>query len=92
VVASATQAAPPPKSYSLLAPLALARTLTWPTLGTLAILLIVWLVYLITHLTVWRHRLKRWQNPTYRGVAAVQTGGVALLILYLATAGFGHVG
>jgi uncharacterized protein YkwD len=87
-----TQAAPPPKSYSLFAPLALTSTLSWQTLLTIVLLLVLFGVYLLTHLTVWRKGLKRWQSSHYRLFAATQVSGLAIIILTLATSGLGHVG
>jgi len=87
-----TEATPSPKSYSLFAPLAINRTLNGATLTTIILLGVLLMVYLFTHMTVWRKGLKRWRHHHYRGLAAVQVGGLSLIILYLITSGFGQVG
>jgi hypothetical protein len=87
-----TEATPAPKSYSLFAPLSVTRTLNGATLTTVVLLLLLLVVYLITHITVWRKGLRRWQHRHYRGLAALQVGGLAMAVLYLVTTGFGQVG
>lgn len=92
VVASFTESAPAPRGYSLFQPLALTRTLTWPSLVTLGLLLLLLVVYLYTHMTVWRKGLKRWQSSHYRGLAVLQVGGVTAAMLMLIASSFGRVG
>lgn len=87
-----TQASPEPKQYSLFAPLSLTDTLPPAMLVTLALLALLLLVYLLTHFTVWRKGLSRWRTPRYKLYAAMQIGGLILVILYLATIGYGQVG
>lgn len=90
-VASPTQGAPPPQSYSLFKPLSLLRTLGWGTLATIALLVLLLLVYALTHLTVWRKGLRRWRSLHYRLYAAAELTGLAVAILLLAVSGFGKV-
>ncbi len=91
-VGEVIHATPAPKRYTLFAPLSLTRTLDPGTLVTLVLLAVLLVVYLVTHLTVWRKGLKRWRAMHYRRLAALQVGGLTMLILYLATTGFGQVG
>jgi predicted tellurium resistance membrane protein TerC len=70
----------------------LVRTLNWNTLLTLGLLLILLLVYVATHITVWRKHHKRWRQPRYRLYAAGQVAGLTIAIITLATSGFGKVG
>lgn len=92
LVGSSNLGAPPPQQYSLFKPLSLIRTLNWGTLVTLFLLFVLFLVYIFTHLTVWRKGLKRWQSAHYRLFAAAQVSGLAIAILLLAISGFGQVG
>jgi hypothetical protein len=91
-VSGAISPAPPAQSYSLFKPLSLVRTLNWNTLLTLGLLLILLLVYVATHITVWRKHHKRWRQPRYRLYAAGQVAGLTIAIITLATSGFGKVG
>jgi hypothetical protein len=91
VIAAATPNAPPPQSYSLFRPLSLVRTLNWGTLVTIALLLLLFFIYLFTHLTVWRKGLHRWRSAHYRLYAAAQVSGLAVAIILLAVSGFGKV-
>jgi hypothetical protein len=84
--------APPAQNYGLFKPLSLVRTLNWNTLLTIILLLILLLVYAVTHLTVWRKGLRRWQSRHYRLYAAGQVAGLTVAIITLATSGFGKVG
>ena len=84
--------APAPVGYSLFKPLALNRTATVPTLITIAILLVVLVVYIHTHLTVWKKGLPRGRHPRYRLYAGFSLGCVSAIIIWLVTAGFGQVG
>jgi hypothetical protein len=84
--------APPPKSYSLFAPLALTSTLNWATIITLLLLLVLLVVYVYTHFTVWRKGLVRWEKAHYKLFAALQVSGLTAIILLIATSGFGQVG
>lgn len=86
------EAAPVQQSYSLFRPLALTRTLNWSSLVTFALLTALLLVYLLTHMTVWRKGLKRWRSRRYRNLAALQVSGLALLLTIIAISSFGHVG
>ncbi len=91
VVALASPSAPAPKNYSLFMPLSLTQTLNWATLATLGLLVILLVVYLITHLTVWRKGLRRWRTVHYRLYAAAQVSSLATVITLLAVSGFGKV-
>lgn len=84
--------APAPKSYSLFQPLSLLRTLNWGTLVTIGLLFILLLVYIATHMTVWRKGLSRWRRVHYRLYAAAQVSSLTLAIIALAVSGFGQVG
>jgi len=84
--------APGTKSYSLFAPLSLVKTLNWPTLATLGLLVLLLLVYGFTHLTVWRKGLARWRKMHYKLYAAASVSALAIAIVLLATSGFGKVG
>ncbi len=86
------ESAPTPRSYSLFRPLTLTRTLNWNSLITFALLTVLLLVYLITHMTVWRKGLKRWRRRGYRNMALIQVGGLVLLLTIIAISSFGHVG
>ncbi len=92
VLNSAKESAPIPRGYSLFQPLALTRTMTWPSLVTLALLLLLLGVYVFTHMTVWRKGLKRWESTHYRRLAFLQVGGVAAAMLMLVASSFGRVG
>jgi hypothetical protein len=92
VASGSISPAPPSQSYSLFKPLSLVRTLNWNTLLTVILLLILLMVYGFTHLAVWRKGLKRWRSTHYRMFAAAQIGGLTILIILLATSGFGQVG
>jgi hypothetical protein len=87
-----TPGAPEPQSYSLFRPLSLLRTLDWRTLATIGLLFILLLVYVFTHITVWRKGLARWRTRHYRLYAAAQISGLSIAILVLSTSGFGQVG
>jgi hypothetical protein len=91
LAAQATPGAPPPQNYSLFKPLSFARTLNWPTLATIALLGLLLVVYLITHLTVWRKGLRRWRGTHYRLYAAGQVSSLTVAIILLAVSGFGKV-
>jgi hypothetical protein len=84
--------APEPQSYSLFRPLSLIRTLNWNTLVIIGLLLFLLIIYVVTHLAVWRKGLKRWQSARYRLYAASQVSGLAIAIILLSTSGFGRVG
>lgn len=86
------QAAPPPKSYSLFAPLRVTATLGWSTFVTLIFFVILFGVYVATHLTVWSKGLTRWRSLRYRLIAGGQVTALLGLIAHLTTSGFGHVG
>ncbi|MDB5178498.1 MAG: hypothetical protein JWN01_441 [Patescibacteria group bacterium] len=88
---SAGTSAPAPVSYSLFKPLSLGRTLTWGTLVTIFLLIILLAVYFHTHMTVWRKGLARWRTTHYRLTAAAQISGLAVIIVLLAVSGFGKV-
>jgi uncharacterized protein YkwD len=85
-------AAPPPKSYSLFAPLSILPTLNWQTLITIGLLLILLGVYVATHLAVWRKGLRRWKTFHYKLYAAGQVSGLTAVIVLLGVSGFGKVG
>jgi hypothetical protein len=87
-----TSSAPAPKRYSLFAPLSVTNTLNLGTIVTIALLLVLLIVYIYTHLTVWRKGLKRWRSSHYKLLAAGQVGGLAVAIIVLAVSGFGSVG
>jgi hypothetical protein len=86
------ESAPAQHGYSLFQPLAISRTMTWPSLVTLALLLLLLGVYALTHITVWRKGLKRWESTHYRRLAVLQIGGVTAAVLMLVASSFGHVG
>jgi hypothetical protein len=88
---SPNTAAPAAESYSLFKPLSLVRTLNWSTLATIFLLFVLLLVYLVTHLTVWRKGLSRWRSIHYRLFAATQVSALAIAIILLAVSGFGKV-
>jgi len=90
--ASSDTLAPKPQAYSLFRPLSVVATLSWNTLATLVLLLLLLLVYVATHLVVWRKGLSRWRSPRYRLFAAAQLSGLTLVILNLMASGFGKVG
>jgi hypothetical protein len=85
-------ATPPPKSYSLFAPLSVLPTLNWGTLVTIGLLLILLGVYVATHLAVWRKGLRRWKSLHYKLYAAGQVSGLTVVIVLLGVSGFGKVG
>jgi uncharacterized SAM-binding protein YcdF (DUF218 family) len=87
-----TPSAPAAQSYSLFRPLSLVRTLNWNTLAIIGLLLLLLIVYIITHFTVWRKGLKRWETTHYRLYAAGQISSLTIAVLALATSGFGQVG
>ncbi len=84
--------APAPQQYSLFKPLSIIRTLNLGTLITIGLLVMLFIVYLITHFTVWRKGLGRWSSLHYRLVAAIEISGLAAAITLLAASGFGTVG
>lgn len=88
----APPSAPAAQQYSLFKPLSLIRTLNFGTLVTLGLLLLLLMVYIATHLMVWRKGLKRWRTGHYKMLAAAQLSGLAIAILLLAVSGFGSVG
>jgi hypothetical protein len=85
-------AAPGQVSYSLFKPLSLVSTASPGTVATIILLLILLLVYVVMHMTVWRKGLKRWRSGHYRLYAAAQISGITLVIIVLATSGYGRVG
>ena len=85
-------AAPAGQNYSLFKPLSLLKTLSWNTLLTIVLLLLLLVVYAITHLAVWRKGLKRWGTTHYRLYAAAQLGGLTIVIVLLSISGYGRVG
>ena len=89
---SSTPSAPAPQQYSLFKPLSLLRTLNLGTIVTILLLVMLLLVYLVTHLTVWRKGLKRWGSTHYRLFAAAQVSVLVVAIIVLAVSGFGQVG
>jgi hypothetical protein len=91
-IQAANPNAPPPTSYSLFKPLSLLHTLNWGTLITIGLLVLLLIIYVITHLTVWRKGLRRWRSLHYRLYAAGQVSGLIIAILLLAVSGFGKVG
>lgn len=86
-----TALAPAPQQYSLFRPLSLVRTLNFGTLLTMGLLAILLVVYLYTHITVWRKGLKRWSGSYYQLIAAAQVSSLAIVITCLAISGFGSV-
>lgn len=84
--------APAAQSYSLFRPLSILSTLRWNTLITIALLLVLLMVYALTHMVVWRKGLSRWRSPRYRLFAAAQLSSLTVAILTLAASGFGKVG
>ncbi|HEX3082103.1 MAG TPA: CAP domain-containing protein, partial [Candidatus Saccharimonadia bacterium] len=82
-VASPTPVAPPPQQYSLFRPLSIIRTLNFGTLVTLGLLIILLVVYVLTHLTVWRKGLGRWRSSHYRLFAAAQVSALTIAIILL---------
>jgi Cysteine-rich secretory protein family len=83
--------APAPQSYSLFRPLSIIRTLNLGTLVTIGLLGLLLLVYVITHLTVWRKGLGRWRSGHYKLFAAAQVSSLTVAIIVLAISGFGTV-
>lgn len=92
LVGGTTPSAPAPRQYSLFKPLSLIRTLNLGTIATIFILFVLLVVYLVTHLTVWRKGLKRWRSTHYRTFAATQIAALTIAIVLLAISGFGQVG
>jgi hypothetical protein len=91
VIAQANPNAPPPTSYSLFRPLSFIRTLNWNTLVTIALLLLLLIIYVFTHLTVWRKGLRRWRSRHYRLYAATSVSSLIVAIILLAVSGLGKV-
>lgn len=91
-VGQATPSAPAPQQYSLFKPLSIIHTLNFGTLVTIGLLLILLIVYIVTHLTVWRKDLGRWRHAHYRLFAAAQISSLAIVIVLLSISGFGSVG
>ena len=86
------EAAPAPRTYSLFRPLTLTRTLNWSSLVTFALITILLMVYVVTHMTVWHKGLKRWGKRGYRNLAFAQVGGLAVLLVIIAISSYGRVG
>lgn len=84
--------APAAASYSLLNPLSVVKTLDWQTQATLGLLALLLLIFLITHITVWRKGLARWKTRRYKLFAAAQISGLVIVITMLSISGFGKVG
>jgi len=84
-----TEAAPSPQNYSLVRPL--ARTQSWATILTIALLGLLLLVYLFTHMAVWRKGLHRQHRQRYWAVAGVQVSVVITLIIVVVATGWGSV-
>jgi hypothetical protein len=84
--------APPPQNYSLFKPLSIGDTLDWSTKITIGLLALLLIVYVVTHLAVWRKGLARWRTTHYRLYASGQVSSLAIAITMLATSGFGKVG
>jgi hypothetical protein len=89
---SVMPAAPAPAVYRPIAPLAITRSLSSPTLATMAILIIVLMVYLQTHVIVWRKGLKRWRKLHYKMWAGGQISALMIILTILGTTGGGRVG
>jgi len=85
-----TESAPSPQNYSLVRPL--ARTQSWATILTIALLGLLLLVYLFTHMAVWRKGLHRRHRPRYWAVAGLQLSVIVGLIIVVVAAGWGRVG
>jgi len=77
---------------SVVAAFSPTRALGTAKLVTLGLLLLLFVVYAVTHLTVWRKGLSVWEGRHYRFVAFLQVTGLAALIGYIASSGFGQVG
>lgn len=84
-----TESAPSPQSYSLVRPL--ARTQTWATILTGALLGLLLVVYLLTHMAVWRKGLHRRHRPRYWAVAGLQLSVIVGLIIVVIATGWGSV-
>ena len=84
--------APAAKNYSLFQPISVVRSLGWGTLATVGLLTLLLMVYLHTHVTVWRKGLVRWHRGHYRWLATAQVSSLAVAILALVASGFGQVG
>jgi hypothetical protein len=91
-VGEITQAPLDKVAYRPIAPLAVARSSSAATNGTIIVLIIVLGVYLHTHLVVWRKGLKRWRRLHYRLWAGAQISGLMAMIFVVASRGFGVVG
>jgi cell division septation protein DedD len=91
-VTIAGPSAPVAKTYSIFAPLSILKTLNWGTLVIIGLLLMLLIVYILTHLTVWRKGLKRWKTAHYKMFAAAQICSLTIVITMLAVSGFGKVG
>jgi uncharacterized protein YkwD len=77
---------------SFFASLPVARTLSIAKLVTLALLLTLLIVYLITHITIWRKGLAVWDSRHYKIVAALQIIVLVIIIIFLVSSGMGSVG
>jgi hypothetical protein len=87
-----TSSAPSPQKYSLFKPLSLVGTLNTGTIVTIGLLAILLVVYIYTHMTVWRKGLKRWETVHYRLFAGAQIASLSIAIITLSVSGLGSVG
>ena len=90
--ASIGQSAPPAQNTGSFRPVSILRSLNWGTLVTLGLLGVLLMVYGATHLAAWRLALPQWRRLHYRGLAFAQLGTVSIIMLVIATSGFGRVG
>jgi hypothetical protein len=91
-ISGTVEPAPPPQNYGLFKPLSIGETLGWSTKVTIGLMILLFIIYVWTHLTVWRKGLARWRSTHYRLYASGQVSGLAIAITMLATSGFGKVG
>jgi len=61
-------------------------------LATLALLLTLLIVYVITHITIWRKGIAIWNSRHYKISAALQIIVLVIIIIFLASSGMGSVG
>jgi uncharacterized protein YkwD len=81
-----------PRFSTLVAAFSPVRTLGVSKLVTFFVFLLLFLVYAVTHFTVWRKKIKVWESVHYRAFAFIQLSGLAAFVAYLAGSGIGTVG
>ncbi|HEY6737062.1 MAG TPA: CAP domain-containing protein, partial [Candidatus Saccharimonadia bacterium] len=92
LAATLAPAAPVGVNRSLFQPVALLKSLNWGEVVTIFLLLLLLGVFVATHWTAWRKRLKHWDSRRYRYLAAVEVLAVLALMLIIAASGVGKIG